>query len=165
MVDHPGINKISVTGGVDTGKKIASAAGANLKHVTLELGGKSPLIVFDDAKISNAVKATLLANFYTQGEICSNGTRVFVHRKIYGQFLEQLVAATRKLVIGDPNGPENRSRFVDKSRTRNQGFEIYRDWCQRRSGTRAWWKAGWRSRQLCRANNFFKLFRPDDNCL
>ena len=55
-------------------------AAATLKHVTLELGGKSPLIVFDDADLDNAVSASLLANFYTQGEVCSNGTRVFVHR-------------------------------------------------------------------------------------
>ena len=102
MVDHPRIRKISVTGGVETGKLISSAAGKNLKHVTLELGGKSPLVIFDDAKVGNAVKATLLANFYTQGEICSNGTRVFVHRSIYDAFLEQLVDATQKLVIGDP---------------------------------------------------------------
>lgn len=105
MVDHPRIRKISVTGGVETGKIISCAAGKNLKHVTLELGGKSPLVIFDDAKIDNAVKATLLANFYTQGEICSNGTRVFVHRSIYDAFVERLVAATRALVIGDPMDP------------------------------------------------------------
>ncbi len=102
MVDHPGIKKVSLTGGLSTGKKIMEGAAPHLKQLTLELGGKSPLIIFDDAKIDNAVKATLLANFYTQGEICSNGTRVFVHRDIKDAFLDQLVAHTRKLVIGDP---------------------------------------------------------------
>ena len=106
LVDHPSIRKVSLTGSVATGKRIMQSAAASLKHVTLELGGKSPIIIFDDAKIDNAVKATLLANFYTQGEICSNGTRVFVHRDLHDVFLEKLIAATQQLVIGDPLDPD-----------------------------------------------------------
>lgn len=106
LVDHPRIRKVSLTGSVATGKRIMQSASASLKHVTLELGGKSPLIIFDDAKIDNAVKATLLANFYTQGEICSNGTRVFVHRDLHDVFLEKLIVATEQLVIGDPLDPK-----------------------------------------------------------
>lgn len=102
LVDHPDIRKVSLTGGVATGKRIMESAARSLKHVTLELGGKSPLLIFDDAKIDSAVKATLMANFYTQGEICSNGTRVFVHRSIHDEFLDKLVKATDNLVIGDP---------------------------------------------------------------
>ena len=60
-------------------------AADTLKHVTLELGGKSPLIVFDDAELDDAVSGALLANFYSAGEVCSNGTRVFVHRKVEGR--------------------------------------------------------------------------------
>ena len=67
----------SFTGEAGTGKKVQSAA-SNLKDVTMELGGKSPLLVFDDADISEAVSAAMLGNFYTQGEVCTNCTRVFV---------------------------------------------------------------------------------------
>jgi betaine-aldehyde dehydrogenase len=106
LVDHPRIAKVSLTGSVATGKKIYAGAAPQLKRVTLELGGKSPLIVFDDADITNAVSAALLANFYTQGEVCSNGTRVFVHRKIYAAFLAQLKERTEKIRVGDPADPD-----------------------------------------------------------
>lgn len=102
LVDHPQIAKVSLTGSVATGKKIYAGAAPQLKRVTLELGGKSPLIVFDDADITNAVSAALLANFYTQGEVCSNGTRVFVQRKILNAFLAQLKERTEKIRVGDP---------------------------------------------------------------
>ncbi|MDH3248415.1 MAG: betaine-aldehyde dehydrogenase [Acidimicrobiia bacterium] len=105
MVSHPGIAKISLTGEVGTGKKVMAAAASSLKHVTLELGGKSPLIVFEDADIDNAVSAALLANFYTQGEVCSNGTRVFVHHSIHADFIERLADRARRMKIGDPLDP------------------------------------------------------------
>jgi betaine-aldehyde dehydrogenase len=99
---HPGIAKISLTGEVSTGKKVMSAAASTLKHVTLELGGKSPIIIFEDADIDEAVKGAMMGNFYTQGEICSNGTRVFVAKVVKSVFLERLVEKTRRLVVGDP---------------------------------------------------------------
>jgi len=102
LVNHPRIAKISLTGSVATGKKIFADAATQLKKVTLELGGKSPLIIFEDADINNAVSATMLANFYTQGEVCSNGTRVFVHRKIFDSFLMKLKERTEKIRLGDP---------------------------------------------------------------
>ncbi|MDX1448825.1 MAG: betaine-aldehyde dehydrogenase [Acidimicrobiia bacterium] len=105
MTAHPGIAKISLTGEVGTGKKVMSAAAASLKHVTLELGGKSPLIVFDDADIDDAVSGALLANFYTQGEICSNGTRVFVHESVHDDFVGRLASRAQKMRIGDPMDP------------------------------------------------------------
>jgi betaine-aldehyde dehydrogenase len=73
--------------------------------VTLELGGKSPLIVFEDAKLDQAVSGALLANFYSAGEVCSNGTRVFVHRKVKDEFLRKLVARVGSMRIGDPLDP------------------------------------------------------------
>ena len=76
LTTHPDIEKVSFTGEVGTGRKVMEAAAANLKDVTMELGGKSPLIVFDDADISQAVSAAMLGNFYTQGEVCTNCTRV-----------------------------------------------------------------------------------------
>ena len=79
------------------------AAGAvGLKNVTLELGGKSPLIIFDDSDVKNAVKGALMANFLTQGEVCSNGTRVFVQRGIHDQFVAEFVRQAKKMKAGDP---------------------------------------------------------------
>ena len=105
LTQHPGINKVSLTGAVSTGKAVMAAAAPSLKHVTLELGGKSPLIIFDDAQLNNAVSGALLANFYSAGEVCSNGTRVFVHRKIKEAFLERVVARASAMRIGDPLDP------------------------------------------------------------
>ncbi len=105
LTTHPGIAKVSLTGEVSTGRAVMAAAAGTLKHVTLELGGKSPLIVFADADLDNAVGAALLANFYTQGEICSNGTRVYVQQPVYDEFLERLVVRTEKRKIGDPMDP------------------------------------------------------------
>lgn len=99
---HPDIAKVSFTGECSTGKKVMADAAGTLKSVTMELGGKSPLVIFDDADLDNAVSGAMLANFYTQGEVCTNGTRVFVHDAIYDEFLSRLTARTEKLVIGDP---------------------------------------------------------------
>ncbi len=102
---HPGIAKVSLTGEVGTGKKVMVDAAGTLKQVTLELGGKSALIVFADADLDQAVSGALLANFYSAGEVCTNGTRVFVHRAVRAPFLEKLKARTEAMVIGDPLDP------------------------------------------------------------
>ena len=106
LTRHPDIRKVSLTGEVGTGKAVMSDAAQTLKNVTLELGGKSPLIIFDDAKLDNAVSGALLANFYSSGQVCSNGTRVFVHRSIKADFLERLVKRVNAMRIGDPMNPE-----------------------------------------------------------
>ena len=106
LTRHAGINKVSLTGEVGTGKAVMTDAAQTLKSVTLELGGKSPLIVFGDAKLDNAVGGAMLANFYSSGQVCSNGTRVFVHRSIKAQFLERLVARVKAMKIGDPMHPD-----------------------------------------------------------
>ncbi|MCF3947669.1 betaine-aldehyde dehydrogenase [Acidiphilium sp. AL] len=105
LVLHPKIRKISLTGSVPTGKAVAMAAAATLKRVSLELGGKSPLIVCEDADIDSAVSGAMLGNFYSAGEICSNGTRVFVHRRVYDRFLDAVKTRTQRLTIGDPLDP------------------------------------------------------------
>jgi betaine-aldehyde dehydrogenase len=105
LTRHPHIRKISLTGEVSTGKAVMADAAASLKQVTLELGGKSPLIVFDDARLENAVAGALLGNFYSAGEVCSNGTRVFVQRGVHARFVEQLRARTAALRVGDPLDP------------------------------------------------------------
>jgi len=106
LTAHRDIRKVSLTGEVGTGKAVMSDAARTLKSVTLELGGKSPLIVFDDANIDNAVSGALLANFYSSGQVCSNGTRVFVHRSIKAAFLERLLRRVNAMRIGDPMNPE-----------------------------------------------------------
>ena len=103
---HPGIRKVSVTGSVGTGKAVMADAASTLKHITLELGGKSPLIICEDAKLDNAVSGALLANFYSAGEVCSNGTRVFVHRSVKAAFIEKLRARVRTMRIGNPLDPQ-----------------------------------------------------------
>jgi betaine-aldehyde dehydrogenase len=105
LTRHPGIAKVSLTGEVQTGKQVMADAASTLKHVTMELGGKSPLIIFADANLKNAVSAALMANFYTQGEICSNGTRVFVEEAIHGAFMDQLVGRIAAMKVGDPLDP------------------------------------------------------------
>ncbi|AWL12211.1 Succinate-semialdehyde dehydrogenase (NAD(P)(+)) [Saliniradius amylolyticus] len=106
LTQAEGIEKVSFTGEVGTGKKVMASAASTLKDVTMELGGKSPLIICEDADLDQAVSAAMLGNFYTQGEICTNGTRVFVHESILPRFLERLVERTQNNVIaGDPADP------------------------------------------------------------
>ncbi len=102
LTRHPRIAKISFTGSCDTGKKVMTDAAATLKEVTLELGGKSPLIIFNDANIDNAVSGAMLANFYTQGEVCTNGTRVYVQSDLYDTFLEKAKMRSEAIKLGDP---------------------------------------------------------------
>ncbi|MGN7752436.1 betaine-aldehyde dehydrogenase [Sinorhizobium sp. 22678] len=102
LVNHPDVAKVSLTGSVPTGKKVAGAAAAELKHVTMELGGKSPLIVFEDSDLESAIGGAMLGNFYSTGQVCSNGTRVFVQKKIKEPFLARLKERTEAIVIGDP---------------------------------------------------------------
>jgi len=107
LTHHPEVAKVSFTGEVGTGKKVMAAAACSLKDVTMELGGKSPLIIFDDADIDNAVSAAMLGNFYTQGEVCTNGTRVFVQRSVYPIFIKKLLQRTREnIIVGDPMDPK-----------------------------------------------------------
>ncbi len=106
LVTDARVDKVSLTGSVPTGRKVYAAAAAGIKHVTMELGGKSPMIVFEDADIENAVGGAILGNFYSSGQVCSNGTRVFVHKAIKEQFLKRLTERLGNAVIGDPMDPE-----------------------------------------------------------
>ena len=106
LAGHPVVAKVSLTGSVPTGRKVLAQAGAQMKHATMELGGKSPLIVFDDADLENAVGGAMLANFYSTGQVCSNGTRVFVQKGMHDRFVERLIERTKKIAIGDPLDPE-----------------------------------------------------------
>ena len=131
LTEHPGIEKISFTGGTVTGKKVmASASSSTLKDVTMELGGKSPLIIFPDANIDKAVDVAMMANFYSSGQVCTNGTRVFVHRSKIREFEQKIVERVQRIRLGDPQnentnfGPlvsishmENVLRYIETGHT------------------------------------------------
>ncbi len=102
LAGHEGVAKVSLTGSVPTGRKVYATAAGGMRHVTMELGGKSPLIVFEDADLEDAIGGAMLGNFYSTGQVCSNGTRVFVQRAVRDAFLERLVARTEAIRIGDP---------------------------------------------------------------
>ncbi|SPJ23446.1 betaine-aldehyde dehydrogenase [Palleronia abyssalis] len=102
MLEDPRIAKVSLTGSVPTGLKVYQSAAAGMKHATLELGGKSPLVIFDDADLDSAVSAAINGNFYSTGQICSNSTRVFVQSGIKQAFLDRLTTRMKDVVIGDP---------------------------------------------------------------
>ncbi|MCX8226238.1 MAG: betaine-aldehyde dehydrogenase [Sulfitobacter sp.] len=106
LVTDPRVDKVSLTGSVPTGRKVYAAAADGMKHVTMELGGKSPIIVFEDADIENSVSGAIIGNFYSSGQVCSNGTRVFVHADIKVAFLNRLAERLDNAVIGDPMDPE-----------------------------------------------------------
>ena len=106
LSSHPAIAKVSVTGSVGTGSKVMEGASGTTKHVTLELGGKSPILVFADADLDAAVSGAILGNFYSTGQICSNGTRVFVERSVRAAFVEKLCARVKAIRLGDPMDPE-----------------------------------------------------------
>lgn len=102
LISDPRVAKVSLTGSVPTGKKVYATAAEGMRHVTMELGGKSPLIIFDDANLEDAVSGAILANFYSSGQVCSNGTRVFVQSGIKDQFLQRLAERVGTAVLGDP---------------------------------------------------------------
>ncbi len=130
LTEHPGIAKISFTGGVVTGKKVmASASASTLKEVTMELGGKSPLIVFPDADLDKAADIAMMANFYSSGQVCTNGTRVFVPKAQQGAFEAKILERVKRIKLGQPTdeavnfGPlvsfahlENVLRFIESGK-------------------------------------------------
>ncbi|MFP4138355.1 MAG: betaine-aldehyde dehydrogenase [Halomonas sp.] len=106
LTGHPGIDKVSFTGEVGTGRKVmAAAGGSTLKEVTMELGGKSPLVVFADADLDRAADAAMMANFYSSGQICTNGTRVFVERSVKEAFEAKVKERVARIRAGDPLDP------------------------------------------------------------
>ncbi|MFP6850594.1 MAG: betaine-aldehyde dehydrogenase [Pseudomonas sp.] len=103
LTEHPGIEKISFTGGTVTGKKVmASASSSSLKEVTMELGGKSPLIIFEDADLDRAADIAVMANFYSSGQVCTNGTRVFVPRMLQARFEAKVLERVKRIRLGNP---------------------------------------------------------------
>lgn len=102
LVKHPGVRKLAFTGGVDTGRLIVKNSVQNLTPVSLELGGKSPLIIFPDADLAKAVESARFGIFFNQGQECTAASRLFVHEKIHDNFIADLVKQTKALRLGDP---------------------------------------------------------------
>lgn len=120
LAEHPDVDKVAFTGSTDVGKMVARAATSNLKRVTLELGGKSPMVVFKDADLDRAIPGLASAIFFHQGQVCTAGSRLFVHRSIHDRVVEGIAAEAGKLVIGhglEPNttmGPLVSGRQLDR---------------------------------------------------
>ena len=108
IVAHPGVDKIAFTGSTAVGKEIMRNAAGSLKRITLELGGKSPNIVFADSDIDNAVRGAINGIFYGKGEVCNAGSRLFVENKIKDEFVEKLVGRAKKMQPADPLDPKTR---------------------------------------------------------
>ena len=108
LVEHAGIDKIAFTGDTSTGKQIMRGSADTLKHITLELGGKSPNIVFPDADLDAAVRGATTGIFYGKGEVCAAGSRLLVDRSIKDEFIDKVAARARKMAPGDPLDPKTR---------------------------------------------------------
>src|SRR5579884_4341127 len=108
LVKHPGVDKIAFTGSTVVGKEIMRNSADTLKRVTLELGGKSPNIVFADSQMDSAVKGALNGIFYGKGEVCCAGSRLFVEKKAEDEFMTKLVESSKKIKLGDPLDPKTR---------------------------------------------------------
>ena len=106
LAEHPDVNKVSFTGSTATGRKIIEASAGNLKRVSLELGGKGPNIVFDDATIPAAVGGSAFAIFHNQGQACIAGSRLLLHEAIADEFLERFIALAESIKIGHPLDPD-----------------------------------------------------------
>lgn len=106
LTTHPDIDKVSFTGGTTTGKRVCSSATAStLKDITMELGGKSPLIICEDADLDRAADIAVMANFYSSGQVCTNGTRVFIPRAFKAEFEQKIVERVSRIQCGDPQDP------------------------------------------------------------
>jgi acyl-CoA reductase-like NAD-dependent aldehyde dehydrogenase len=106
LVRHPGVDKIAFTGSTEVGKEILKLSAETLKRVSLELGGKSPNVVFADADLNLAVPGSAGGIFRNQGQVCSAGSRIFVQESIYDRFAEQLAENARRIRLGDPFDPQ-----------------------------------------------------------
>ncbi len=120
LVEHPGIDKVAFTGDTSTGKSIMRGSADTLKQITLELGGKSPNIVFPDADLDAAVRGATTGIFYGKGEVCAAGSRLLVDASIKDAFIEKVAARARKMVPGDPMDPKTRLGAIASKRQLEQ---------------------------------------------
>jgi acyl-CoA reductase-like NAD-dependent aldehyde dehydrogenase len=130
LVEHPAISKVAFTGSTEVGRHIMNTASGQIKKVSLELGGKAPNIVFDDADINDCIEANLRGGFFNQGENCTAVTRLMLHEKIYDKFLPRFLERVKKIRIGDPMDEEteigalvSRDQFNTVERYFKKGLE------------------------------------------
>ena len=139
LVEHPGIDKIAFTGDTSTGKGIMRGSADTLKQITLELGGKSPNIVFPDADLDAAVRGATTGIFYGKGEVCAAGSRLLVDRSIKSEFIDKVAARAKKMAPGDPLDPKTRLGAISSKKQLETDLRVHRD---REAGRRArWWPA------------------------
>lgn len=123
LVDHPGVDKVSFTGSTSVGRQIAQAAGPQFKRLTLELGGKAPQILLEDAVLEQAIGGLVMGLFVDQGQTCAAGSRILVHRRHYEDVVGALGDAARSLKVGDPFDPDTQmgalisARHADRVRS------------------------------------------------
>ncbi len=108
LVRHPGVDAIAFTGSTEVGRIVMREAAETLKKVSLELGGKSPNVVFADAELKNAVRGASTGIFYGKGEVCAAGSRILVERAVYDDFVEQFAGRARQMTVGDPMDEKTR---------------------------------------------------------
>ncbi len=126
IVEHPGIDKIAFTGSTATGKRVAATAAQTVKRVTLELGGKSPSLVFDDADLQQAVNGALYGVFYNAGQCCEARSRVLVQESIADEFIEMFTTKARKLRVGNPEDPQTQIGAI----TTQEQFDKIKSYCE-----------------------------------
>lgn len=120
LTEHPDVAKITLTGGTEAGRSAAVATAARFARVTAELGGKTPVIVFDDVDPVDAAEGAAFAAFVAAGQSCVAGSRFLVHRNIYGGFVDALVRRARSIVIGDPGSPDTQMGPLISARQRDR---------------------------------------------
>jgi acyl-CoA reductase-like NAD-dependent aldehyde dehydrogenase len=140
LVEHPGVDKIAFTGSTATGKIVAATAAQTLKRVTLELGGKSPSVVFDDADLDAAVAGALYGVFYNAGQCCEARSRILVQSGIYDRFVSGFAEKAKRLRVGDPEDPETQIGAI----TLGEQYEKIKEYCEigRSEGARALLEGG-----------------------
>jgi aldehyde dehydrogenase (NAD+)/betaine-aldehyde dehydrogenase len=126
IVEHPGIDKIAFTGSTATGKRVAATAAQTIKRVSLELGGKSPSVVFDDADIAQAVNGALYGIFYNAGQTCEARSRLLLHEAIADEFITQFRDKAQKLRIGNPEDPQTHVGAI----TMREQLEKIKSYCE-----------------------------------
>lgn len=120
LSEHPGINKLVLTGGTESGRMAGAAAARNFAHQTLELGGKTPVAIFEDYDVDRAVRYAAFGAFVGAGQTCVCAARHIVHKKIYAEFVEKLAARAKTIVVGDPFDPQTQMGPVISARQRER---------------------------------------------
>ena len=143
---HPGIDKVAFTGSTETGKKIIRAATGNLKKVSMELGGKSPVVIFDDADIDRAVAGAAHMILLNCGQMCFAGSRLLVHENVYDEVVEGVADIARNTKIGPGIDPETELRPAGVRQATGAGMRVHRvrpgRWCASPAGRQAMRRQG-----------------------